>query len=231
MRAGIKAAWASVAIAITMPANSATIDFSFTGDPANISIFNGTNGAGNYTLARLSLEDATTNSALVPAFSASIGDVIQGTVLLSSPFVVPKGAYVNNAPSFGGLGITLLVTDDPGDGGTISYTQTFDIYNGATLVDPLYSFFPATTGALALGGFSLVDTPAFSFDRIVFAATITGSSSFANPINFAAGSAYLRVITYPAGPVPEPATWTIMVSGFGLIGGAMRRKRDFIAVA
>jgi hypothetical protein len=29
----------------------------------------------------------------------------------------------------------------------------------------------------------------------------------------------------PPGPVPEPATWVMMVGGFGLVGGAMRRHR------
>jgi hypothetical protein len=27
------------------------------------------------------------------------------------------------------------------------------------------------------------------------------------------------------GAVPEPATWAMMVMGFGLVGGAMRRRR------
>ena len=25
--------------------------------------------------------------------------------------------------------------------------------------------------------------------------------------------------------VPEPATWTMMIAGFGLVGGALRRRR------
>lgn len=31
--------------------------------------------------------------------------------------------------------------------------------------------------------------------------------------------------------VPEPATWAMMITGFGLIGGAMRRRRSTIASA
>lgn len=33
------------------------------------------------------------------------------------------------------------------------------------------------------------------------------------------------------GAVPEPATWGIMILGFGAIGGAMRRRRDCNALA
>lgn len=32
-------------------------------------------------------------------------------------------------------------------------------------------------------------------------------------------------VTPPAGAVPEPATWAMMIMGFGLMGGAMRRQR------
>lgn len=47
----------------------------------------------------------------------------------------------------------------------------------------------------------------------------------------AAGSTGLRIseglLTNGAGPVPEPATWAMMLLGFGGIGLAMRRKRSF----
>lgn len=35
----------------------------------------------------------------------------------------------------------------------------------------------------------------------------------------------------PAGAVPEPATWAMMLSGFGLVGGAMRRRRSNVQVS
>ncbi|MEP2101127.1 MAG: PEPxxWA-CTERM sorting domain-containing protein [Parasphingorhabdus sp.] len=35
---------------------------------------------------------------------------------------------------------------------------------------------------------------------------------------------YVRVLT-AAPAVPEPATWAMMIGGFGLVGGAMRRRR------
>lgn len=34
----------------------------------------------------------------------------------------------------------------------------------------------------------------------------------------------------PGGVVPEPATWAMMIGGFGLVGGALRRRRGKIAV-
>ena len=35
----------------------------------------------------------------------------------------------------------------------------------------------------------------------------------------------------PAGVIPEPATWAMMIAGFGLVGGAMRRRRVARAIA
>ena len=35
----------------------------------------------------------------------------------------------------------------------------------------------------------------------------------------------------PVGGVPEPATWAILIAGFGFVGTAMRRRRIAIASA
>lgn len=44
-----------------------------------------------------------------------------------------------------------------------------------------------------------------------------------------AGDAFSLTVT--AGAVPEPATWAMMIAGFGLVGGVMRRRQDKIALA
>ena len=38
------------------------------------------------------------------------------------------------------------------------------------------------------------------------------------------GVVVLASIAAPVGGVPEPASWALMIAGFGLVGGAMRRK-------
>jgi hypothetical protein len=42
---------------------------------------------------------------------------------------------------------------------------------------------------------------------------------------FGSGNTYQINITTVAGAVPEPASWGLMVAGFGLAGGAVRRQR------
>jgi len=39
------------------------------------------------------------------------------------------------------------------------------------------------------------------------------------------GESVHGTITYYFGGVPEPATWGLMLGGFGAIGGAMRSRR------
>jgi hypothetical protein len=59
-------------------------------------------------------------------------------------------------------------------------------------------------------------------------------SSSTPPVRIISGPATLpeyeasgtaRYIYNPIGAVPEPASWAMMISGFGLIGGALRRQR------
>jgi len=49
-----------------------------------------------------------------------------------------------------------------------------------------------------------------------------------NQSNFTAGLDNVSVI---GGAVPEPASWAMMLGGFGLVGGAMRRRRTAVRFA
>jgi len=51
-----------------------------------------------------------------------------------------------------------------------------------------------------------------------------GTGSFATSTIFGTGAPGQVVLPPPTGAVPEPATWAMMIGGFGLIGGAMRRR-------
>lgn len=63
--------------------------------------------------------------------------------------------------------------------------------------------------------------------------TVDGNLSYIDP-NFCCedfSHAFVGVggtVTYLLGPVPEPASWAMMVSGFGLVGGAMRSRRKTV---
>ena len=58
-------------------------------------------------------------------------------------------------------------------------------------------------------------------------AVANGSPSAGNLIQFADSAGYGRIsrVRVSVSPVPEPATWGLMLVGFGAIGYAMRRQR------
>jgi hypothetical protein len=60
-------------------------------------------------------------------------------------------------------------------------------------------------------------------------AAVTNADKSINNVNGTSGDAVLMADTVDS--VPEPASWAMMITGFGLIGGALRRRRTTIATA
>ncbi|MDO9430478.1 MAG: PEPxxWA-CTERM sorting domain-containing protein, partial [Phenylobacterium sp.] len=72
----------------------------------------------------------------------------------------------------------------------------------------------------------------------------TGDQSLAYRVNFYFGGDVAKSVTlqsigqnayesdgWAVSAVPEPATWAMMITGFGLAGAAIRRRRNILAVA
>lgn len=74
----------------------------------------------------------------------------------------------------------------------------------------------------AFGGLSLVTSsfnPGLTFGLAADTITINWAGG-----TFQANTDYTAVFDLASGAVPEPATWAMMISGFGLIGATMRRR-------
>jgi hypothetical protein len=98
--------------------------------------------------------------------------------------------------------------DFAGNNGVTSWT--IKGFNGGN-----ESFTSSDSGDTSGGGFGFITVASgtnLTFDRLTFTFDVGGTSS--NFDNFVGNVA----------AVPEPATWGLMIAGFGLAGGALRRR-------
>jgi len=127
-----------------------------------------------------------------------------------------------------------IIVGPPGGSGVVSATKTF------TFSPPAGSHF-ITISSKDTGNFSNVNfaTNGVTFNGIKFVVLSRGVSELQKLVlNFIAppGASVLSVKysaakngTFTIGTsfaVPEPATWALMVLGFGAVGFAMRRRRQ-----
>ena len=126
-----------------------------------------------------------------------------------------------------------------------NFSFTSSITNGVTTADDNYTIFindflPGTDGqvdTLNVFGFKQLfgsENAMFTFDLDFPDANALSSASLPTALN--AGSARfsytgpfdslaLPVTFAMASAVPEPATWAMLIAGFGMVGGIMRRRR------
>jgi hypothetical protein len=193
-------------------------------------------------------------AALACAPAQATTQIADGTVsvsVLANPAVnLGAGTYtVSNALTFetSGTGGFAAVA---GGLGVMNGVLTFSSTVGATLADSVSNFFAFNDG---LGGsyqFSVdsVTTLAYSSSPAAKAVTLylLGSTldsflgldatptSLTLSFNSTSGSPYSASATLavpPAPMVPEPATWGMMLVGFGAMGAMMRRRKTSVSFA
>ncbi len=154
-------------------------------------------------------------------------------------FAIPARNSTNNA-DFGGASVVPtrpanLTTFALTDGGTFDFTSidltfAFDDQNfveggSSSGGDVTFFFNGSPTGQTvtfdALAGFETFTFNAMDVTSVSFSAT-------SSTTNFAFDNI---VIGGPMTAVPEPASWAMMIAGFGLVGGTLRRSRRTQAVA
>ncbi|MXO59706.1 PEPxxWA-CTERM sorting domain-containing protein [Altererythrobacter salegens] len=91
-------------------------------------------------------------------------------------------------------------------------------FTSATLNGIPFAFFSPDGGISEFGTIPPVMMQAINILNV--AGYTGGRGSFAGTLSFG------KVVREPELPVPEPATWTMMIVGFAVLGFAMRRRKD-----
>jgi hypothetical protein len=113
---------------------------------------------------------------------------------------------------------------------TIDLTTPYTYEGGDLLVT-----FSSELAASTIGQIIALDAvDPLQVSTVSTVATLGNGSSFptktSSPVNFAFAPILQFSFESPiSGAVPEPAAWAMMLAGFGLVGGAMRRQRRISA--
>ena len=147
------------------------------------------------------------------------------------------------------------ITENPGPNGLVTFTYgNSDVGTGATF-DDVINFLTPASGFLTL---TLSEGAANAINNVEFTSvTLNGNAvnlfsapggepDFGYLMNlFNAGTSnvlrvqgtnggngvYSGTISFAPGAVPEPATWALMLAGFGMVGFAMRRRKGQVTTS
>lgn len=91
-------------------------------------------------------------------------------------------------------------------------------------------------GAIAFSGRGNLTNTSFSFSGISFSITYVDNSTGGDfPLTTRVTPSFLsfpiETVTISESAVPEPATWAVMILGFGAVGSALRTRRRFATAA
>ena len=161
-----------------------------------------------------------------------------------------KGTGASNALFLNAGKINGPYNASPGEGGGIF--QSFTTVGGAaTFSADIAAFYTRTSGGLGIGLLSVlldgVVLDSHDFGDVA-GGPITLRSTLAFTTNLSAGSHILSLqatrlfapgrgvtsqyfdnVSFDVAAVPEPATWALMIVGFGMTGASLRRHRRVIA--
>lgn len=208
-------------LGVTTPAYAVTINTTFTTGPsaAPVPVFQSfTTGNGNGATY-------TSTTIVTPTFTATESKSLNSVVNTYQGDV--SGQAVGPVPAYGSF-LSILqgsysIAFGPGVQALSFVFGGLDSYNSVTLnfanAGAVSLFGQETSTGLA--GTGAGPTNSGTTGRVTYD---FGGTDILNSVTFATSQAAFE-IDEVAAAVPEPATWAIMLLGFGMIGSALRRRR------
>jgi hypothetical protein len=111
---------------------------------------------------------------------------------------------------------------------TVTGRSYFGFLNETAISFDLDTAFTATANTTYWLGLQMGNTGGRTYwETTDVNGTAKGQESFGSPSGIFSGNGQEHGFALStAGAVPEPATWAMMIGGFGMVGGAMRRRKS-----
>lgn len=190
---------------------------------ANASAFE-TDGTNTFTVNSYANLIATWGSANAGGFGmrwgwTSVNDGLGVFGYANTNLAIPNWLYSFTATGDGTFSGIYRVL---GRGNTFGLQSVYG--SGSTPFGPYGGtvFDPTGSGSFS---FALVNGQTYSFGFYNYG----NLNGFSTDLDASAEAGFDWKITYANGGVPEPASWAMLIAGFGLIGGAARRRRAIAA--
>ena len=162
--------------------------------------------SGNYKVT-----SGTDKTAAAPV----IGGVTDVTPYLAVPGTGSTGSAFFNVGALGGGGVLTRLS---ADWGSIDSYNTLTLYAGNTLIRTITGdMFPPANGDQSSAATNR--NVSFDFDR----------SLGITRVGFSSGQLAFEFDNLSVAAVPEPATWAMLLLGFGMIGVAARRRSTAVS--
>lgn len=159
------------------------------------------------------------------AMSAVLGETDYQSTGFTNLNIVSSGYYCAGCNgsfilSFG----TTSVTDGNGVFGV-----GFDFANSGGFFDALVTFGDGATQLYDLGAAGFLPSTFWGLTSTRRISSISFGPGGGTTTSGSFGIDNLTIGSAPSGVVPEPAAWALMISGFGLVGAAARRRRTAVS--
>ncbi len=174
--------------------------------------------------AAVTVADFRSESHL-PDYSSSGGKLYQNTgAVLGAGYELDGGDFVSNPSGWGG-GVVFVDWDEVTNIITLRSQDTWDFQTYSLAISNVLFDRAQTITGISLLSNNLTTggvVPSFSFTGNSINIDYARQQTF----NFTGGTASFQVTLGDVGSaVPEPATWAMMIIGFGAVGSAVRSSR------